>query len=62
MREAIGDHALAVASGITPENVGDFLPYVDAFLVASGIEKRFGYFDAGKLGALADAIHAWRAE
>lgn len=61
MRQAIGDHALAVASGITPENVEPFLPYVDAFLVATGIESSFGAFDAGRLRALADAIHGWRS-
>jgi uncharacterized protein len=58
MRAAIGDHALAVASGITPENVGAFLPYVDAFLVASGIEESFGTFDQGLVRLLADQIHA----
>lgn len=58
MRAAIGDHALAIASGGTPENVSGFLPYVDAFLVATGIESSFGVFDAGKVRALADQIHA----
>lgn len=37
MREAIGDHPLAVASGITPENVCEYMPYVDCFLVATGV-------------------------
>lgn len=59
MRAALGDHALAIASGITPENVAPFLPHVDAFLVATGIEQRFGHFDAARLRALADAIHGW---
>lgn len=57
MRDAIGDHALAIASGITPENVSLFLPYVDAFLVATGIESSFGVFDPGRVRALADTIH-----
>jgi deoxyribose-phosphate aldolase len=61
MRAAIGTHALAVASGITPENVERFLPFVDAFLVASGIENRFGTFDPKRVRALADAIHGWQA-
>lgn len=61
MKAAIGDHPLAVASGVTPENVGGFLPYVDAYLVASGIESTFGVFDPGKVRALADQIHGWRA-
>jgi hypothetical protein len=37
MRSAIGDHPLAIASGITPENVEEYKPYTDCFLVASGI-------------------------
>ena len=57
MRGAIGDHALAIASGITPENVAPFLPLCDAFLVATGIESSFGVFDTGRVRALADAIH-----
>ncbi len=61
MREGLGpDHALAVASGITPENVGEFVPYADAFLVATGIEESFGHFDPDRLKALADAIHGYK--
>jgi len=59
MREAIGDHALAVASGIQPENVESFLPYVDAYLVASGIESSFGTFDPARLRDMAATIHGW---
>ena len=58
MRMAINDHPLAVASGITPENVGAFLPYVDAYLVATGIEREDGVFDPARIKALADAVHA----
>lgn len=60
MRSALGDHALALASGITPENVGEFLPYVDAYLVASGIERSFGEFDPARLRALADTVHGFK--
>lgn len=59
MREAIGDHALALASGITPDNVGAFLPSTDAFLVATGIEESFGYFDEARLRRLVEAIHGY---
>ncbi len=59
MRAAIGDHALAVASGITPENVEPFLAHVDAFLVVSGIEQSFGVFDPARVRALAQAVHGW---
>lgn len=37
MKEAIGEHPLAIASGITPENVHLFLRWADCFLVATGI-------------------------
>lgn len=37
MRAALGDHPLAIASGMTVENVEDYIPYTDAFLVATGI-------------------------
>ena len=36
-REGVKNHALAIASGITPENVGDYMDVADAFLVATGI-------------------------
>jgi hypothetical protein len=45
MREALGTFPLAVASGITPGNVGEFLPYVDCFLVATGISSDFENLD-----------------
>mgnify|MGYP000072399560 CR=1 FL=1 len=57
MRDAIGDHPLALASGVTPDNIGDYLDTVDAFLVSTGIEQSFGVFDPAKVKALAQAIH-----
>jgi uncharacterized protein len=53
MREGLGSNgALALASGVTPDNVDRFLPYVDAYLVGTGIEARLGVLDAGKVEAL----------
>jgi predicted TIM-barrel enzyme len=53
MRQAIGSEgAIALASGVTPDNIGAYLPYVDAFLVGTGIEERFGVLDRGKVAAL----------
>lgn len=47
LRAGMGDdHPLGIASGITPANVGDFLPYVDVFLVATGISRAFDELDA----------------
>ena len=54
MSEALGGHPLAIASGITPENVEAFLPFAQAYLVATGIEREFGEFDAARVKALAD--------
>jgi uncharacterized protein len=57
MRHAVGPGtAIALASGVTAENVGAFLPYVDAFLVGTGIEARFGVLDRSKLTALLAAV------
>lgn len=51
---------LALASGVTIENVADYLPYVSAFLVGTGIEHSFGVLDPIRLAVLARAIAAYR--
>lgn len=57
MREGVGtSHALALASGVNVDNVDLFLPYVDAFLVGTGIESKFGVFDRDKMRALQEKI------
>jgi len=43
---------IALASGITAGNVRNYLPYVDAYLVGTGIEERFGVLDPRKVEAL----------
>lgn len=50
---------MALASGVTPDNIDTYLPLADAFLVASGIESDFGVLDPGKTKALADKIHGY---
>ena len=47
---------IAVASGITPENVEFFLPYVDDFLVATGISFDFHELDPAKVKALVEKV------
>lgn len=37
MREAMGNHPLAIASGISLKNMMEFLPYINHFLVATNI-------------------------
>ena len=56
MKEAIGDFPLAIASGITPENVTTYMPYVDCFLVATGISDSFTELSRDKLRSLLDNI------
>jgi predicted TIM-barrel enzyme len=53
----LGDHAMALASGVTPGNVRSYLPYVQAFLVGTGIEKQLGVLDPAKIEALMTAMH-----
>lgn len=53
MKSAIGKHPLAIASGITPENVGDYLPYADCFLVATGVSRSHTELDPTRVKALA---------
>jgi uncharacterized protein len=45
MKHAIGDFPLAIASGLTPENVSDYLDIADCFLVATGINRSWTEFD-----------------
>jgi len=45
MKEALGDFPLAIASGITPDNVVGYLPYSDCYLVATGIGRSFDELD-----------------
>ena len=56
LRAGLGEHAMALASGITPENVRSYMPYVQAFLVGTGIEQRLGVFDPAKIEALMRAL------
>lgn len=58
MKAAIGDHPLAVASGITPENVTDYLAFADCFLVATGICRRIDELDNNRTLALVQLVRA----
>ena len=60
MKQALGNTPLAIASGITPDNVGDFLPYADSFLVATGISRNFTELDPLKVRALVQRVRSYR--
>jgi uncharacterized protein len=53
-RQALADRPLALASGVTPENAGDYVNDVDALLVATGINHRGDFYniDPARLSAL----------
>ncbi len=44
-RKACGTTPLALASGITPENVSDYLPHVDCVLVSTGINIKEDFYN-----------------
>ena len=44
-REGCADQALAVASGVTPDNAGAYAGLVDAILVATGINRAGDFYD-----------------
>ena len=59
MREAIGDFPLAIASGITPQNVIHFLPYADCFMVATGISDTFDELNPSMTNTLVRVVRAY---
>ena len=62
MRRGLGEAPLAIASGITPENVGDYLDLANCFLVATGISDIFTELDPRKVTALIEAVRQWTME
>lgn len=51
------DTPLAVASGISAENVRPLIDYVDTFMVASSLEVEHGKFDPAKVAELARILN-----
>lgn len=60
MRRALGDHPLAIASGVTPENVTDYLAHADCFLAATGVSYTFEELDPARVRDLVRVVRAWR--
>jgi hypothetical protein len=56
MKRGLGEAPLAIASGITPENVSDYTDLANFFLVATGISHSFTELDPNRLKALLDAV------
>jgi len=60
IRNAIGNHPLAVASGVTAKNVTEQLRYADAVLVATSISDDFDTLSLAKLNELVEIVHAYQ--
>lgn len=60
MSEAASVSSLGIASGITSENVRDFLPFCDCFLVSTGISLDYANLDLEKTKILSEVIHSWK--
>ncbi len=60
MKQAMGDFPLAIASGITPENVESYLPVADCFLVATGIGRTWSELDPARVQDLIQAVRSDR--
>ena len=56
MKQAIGDHPLAIASGITPENAAEYMEYADCFLVATGISDSHTELNPRRIAKLAKVV------
>lgn len=61
-----GRKKMAIASGITIENVSSYLPYIDYFFVGTGVEKKtnhnihVGFLDAQSIRQLSSIIHHYK--
>ena len=62
MKQALGDTPLAIASGITPDNVNTYLPYTDSLLVATGISKSFTELDPVRVRSLVQQVRSFMGE
>jgi hypothetical protein len=60
MKEALGEHPLGIASGVTPENVTDYLDWADCFLVATGVSYTFEELDPARVRDLVRVVRAWQ--
>jgi hypothetical protein len=61
-----GRKKMAIASGITIENVSSYLPYIEYFFVGTGVEKKsnhnthVGFLDAHSIKQLSSIIHHYK--
>ena len=56
MKRVLGSSDLAIASGISIDNINDYKAFATYFIVSSSIEKEFGVLDQEKLNELAKEV------
>lgn len=61
MHQALAGGRLAVASGMSPENVADYLPYFTHYLVATGVASDKHHFDESLLADFIRRVHEYAA-
>lgn len=57
LKNELGCHSLSISSGINEENIQQFLPFVDCFIVDSSIKKDNGELDRRKVEQLEKIVH-----
>ena len=60
MKQAIRNKLLAIASGITPQNIRGYLGVTDCFLVATGISKNFWELDTSLVKELVRGVRNYQ--
>lgn len=60
MRAGLGSSPLALASGLTPDNVTELGPYLSHLLVATGVSRDFHNFDEALLRRFVEAVRRVR--
>ncbi len=60
MRAALGTTPLGLASGVTPDNVKNYLPFIDCMLVATGISRSFTELDPAKVRSLVENVRGFK--
>jgi|SaaInlLV_10m_DNA_4_1040232.scaffolds.fasta_scaffold05631_6 uncharacterized protein len=58
LRELAPDREIGLASGLTPENVREYTPFVDWLLVATGVGSDFYNLDPAKLASFVEAARS----
>lgn len=58
MKQVIGDFPLAIASGISPENVSQYLGFADCFLVATAISRSWTELDPDRVADLVRRVRS----